>query len=157
MKVVVPFAGPSWPIHAVKLALRQDGVDAALHHMTRENDYYDLLARLWSEGEGFIVVEHDIVVWPGGLQELANCDEPWCTLPYYCSVGWIEDGLGCTKFSHQMIQKSPHFLKEPFPACCAHTRHYCGLDRLIAHRAETLGLKPHVHQPGVSNLNEKWT
>ena len=97
------------------------------------------------------------MVWPGGLQELVNCPEGWCTLPYYCSAGWIEDGLGCTKFSAQFIAEFPDLLKPPFPACCRHTTNYCGLDRLIGHRMEEIGRKPHVHAPGVTNLNERWT
>lgn len=158
MQVVVPFALSSlWALHAVKLALKQDGVDAQFHHMTGDDSYHSLLERLWAAGETFTVVEHDIIVHPGAIQELENCPEPWCTFPYYCSVGWINDGLGCTKFGADLIARYPDFLKEPFPTCCSHTRYYCGLDRLIAHRGEELGIKPHVHSPGVVNLNEKFT
>ena len=157
MTVHVPFAGPSWPIHAVKLALKQDGVAASFEHMTSDDSYFQMMERLWAKGEAFTIVEHDVVVHPGAIQELANCAQPWCTFPYYCSVGWIIDGLGCTKFSADLIAKYPECLKEPFPDCCAHTRFYCGLDRLIAHRMEQLGVKPHVHMPGVVNLNERWT
>jgi hypothetical protein len=163
MKVVVPFVlpGPTkiqpWALAATQLALRQDGIAAEFHHMTEDESYYRLLASMWAAGETFATVEHDIVCWPGALQQLENCPEQWCTLPYYCSVGWIKDGLGCTKFSEQLIRRYPDFLKEPFPNCCQHTRFYCGLDRLIAHRAQELGLEPHVHAPGVTNLNDKWT
>ncbi len=157
MRVVVPFAGPSWPIHAVKLALRQDGVEAEFHHMTNDQSYYRLLAGLWGKGESFTVIEHDIVVWPGAVQELANCPHSICSLPYYCSVGWIKDGLGCTKFSSKVMKQYPNFLNRPFPTCCQHTDNYCGLDRLMAHRAQELGIDFHVHSPGVINLNEKWT
>lgn len=158
MKVVVPFApNPSWPLHAVRLALAQDGVKAEMHHMTGDESYFRLVSGLWGQDEGFIVVEHDIVVHPGGCQELANCPEPWCVFPYYCSVGWIVDGLGCTKFSADLMREHPGFFQEPFPKCCAHTRHYCGLDRLIAHRMQELGVEAHVHAPGVVNLNQKWT
>ena len=159
MRVVIPWAGPSWPLHAVQLALQQDGVAAEYHQMRGDEDYHDLLSRLWTEcaTEGFIVVEHDIVCWPGAIQKLIDCRHPWCVYPYYCSVGWILDGLGCAKFGPGLLQLYPDWLREPFPACCAHTRNYCGLDRLVAHRAQELGLKPHVHRPGVTNLNEKWT
>ncbi len=141
----------------MRLALAQDGVEAEYHHMTAEDSYHCLLSGLWSAHETFTVVEHDIVVHPGGIQELENCSEPWCTYPYYCSVGWIEDGLGCTKFGAELLSRYPAALQEPFPTCCSHTRYYCGLDRLIAHKLNELGLKPHVHMPGVVNLNERWT
>jgi|ERR1035438_1681329 hypothetical protein len=159
MKVVVPFAtrGQAWALQAVRLALAQDGVEASFEHMTDDGSYFRLMSGLWEKGESFAVVEHDIVVWPGGMQELASCPEPWCSMPYYCSVGWIEDGLGCTKFSEEIIRRAPRMFKEPFPDCCAHTSNYCGLDRLIAHRFEQIGIRPHVHSPGVVNLNERWT
>lgn len=158
MKVVVPFALSSpWALGAVKLALRQDGIEAEYVHMTDDLSYHRLLSRLWSAGEAFTVVEHDVVVYPSAIQGLENCPEQWCTYPYYCSVGWIKDGLGCTKFSAELLKTYPDFLKEPYPDCCAHTAYFCGLDRLIAHRAEQLGIKPHMHYPGVVNLNEKWT
>ena len=158
MLVVVPFAlSSAWALHAAKLALAQDGVAARFAFMDREEAYYNLLAALWKLGESFLIVEHDIVVWPGAVAELENCPEPWCTLPYYCSVGWITDGLGCTKFGAHFLREHPDFLLEPFPSCCQHTRNFCGLDRTIAHRAMELGLQPHVHRPGVSNLNERWT
>lgn len=160
-RVVVPFAlggkAQPWPLSAVRLALEQDGWQPEFRHMVHGESYFDLLSELWQAGQRFIVVEHDIVVWPGALSELEACTEGWCTLPYYCSVGWIEDGLGCTKFSARFIGENPDLLAEPFPACCSHTRNYCGLDRTIAHRMQELGIRPHVHKPGVINLNERWT
>ena len=159
MKVIVPFAVSehSWALAATQLSLRQDGVEAQFEQMRGVEDYFTLFARHWEQGETFTIVEHDIVPWPGALQELENCSGLWCTLPYYCSVGWIRDGLGATKFSADLMKQFPNFLQAPFPDCCAHTRHYCGLDRLIAHRMMELGIEPHVHQPGVVNLNSKWT
>lgn len=158
MKVVVPFApSTAWPLQATRLALAQDGVDAEFRHMTDEESYFRLLSELWSGAESFITVEHDIVVWPGAIQQLADCPHEWCTVPYYCSVGWIEDGLGCTKFSSSLIGKIPEMFTA-FPGCCAHTKNYCGLDRLIAHQlTDARGFRPHVHSPGVANLNERWT
>lgn len=157
MKVVVPFATNSPLLHAVQIALRQDGVVAEYIHCSEDRSYYDLVYRLWAEGDTFCIVEHDIVVWPSAINELEHCQELWCTRPYYCSVGWIEDGLGCTKFDKQLMIQYPNFMSEPFPSCCPHTVYYCGLDRFIAHRMIELGIKPHIHTPGVSNLNDKWT
>lgn len=159
MQVYVPFApsSHSWALPAVSLSLRQDGWKAQFEHMTDDEAYYRLFTRIWDKKETFCIVEHDIVVWPGGISELEACHEPWCVLPYYCSVGWIIDGLGCTKFSKELIEAQPDFFKEPYPTCCQHSKHYCGMDRFIAHRMNDLGIKPHVHSPGVVNLNDKWT
>lgn len=163
MRVVLPFAVPDgerlqpWALSASILAMRQDGWNPTLVYMEGNNSYYDLLSKCWKQRESFCIIEHDIVVWPGALTELDNCNELWCTRPYYCSVGWILDGLGCTKFDEQLIHKFPNFLDPPFPTCCQHTTYFCGLDRLIAHRMQDLGIKPHVHLPGVTNLNGKWT
>jgi|SRR5215831_7556408 len=159
MKVVVPFAvsDSTWTLAAVRMALRQDGIEAQYVQMRENQDYHKLLRALWGEKETFVVVEHDVVCWPGAIQRLVNCRESWCTLPYYCSVGWITDGLGCTKFSGSLQRKYPEFLSAPYPSCCAHSVAYCGLDRTIAHRFEQLGIEPHVHSPGVVNLNSRWT
>jgi hypothetical protein len=160
-RVVVPFAivgkAQPWPLSAVRLALEQDGWKPEYHHMVHDESYWELLEGLWKTKETFIIVEHDIVVWPGALTELINCPHLWCTFPYYSSVGWIEDGLGCTKFSGKFTRLEPKFLYNPYPECCQHTRHYCGLDRTIAHKMESIRFKPHVHHPGVINLNERWT
>lgn len=163
MKVIVPFAIPChtgvqpWALAATRLALIQDGIDPSFELMKEGDSYYKLMCELWAAGESFTTVEHDIVVWPSAIEQLEQCKEPWCVYPYYCSVGWIIDGLGCTKFEGSFIKKHPNFLKEPFPTCCNHTTYYCGLDRLIAHRMQDLGIKPHIHTPGVVNLNDKWT
>jgi len=157
MQVIVPFATSASMLPAVRLALRQDGWEADYRHMREQTSYYDLLVEMWAKGRTFCVVEHDIVCPPGALTELANCPEGWCTRPYYCSMGWILDGLGCAKFSEDFIAAHPGFLEPPFPTCCKHTTYYCGLDRLIAHRCSDLGIKPHVHEPGVVNLNDKFT
>jgi hypothetical protein len=157
MKIIVPFATKAPMIQAVQIALRQDGHEPLYVHCKHEEDYFNLVAEHWEAKEDFCVIEHDIVIWPGALQELEDCEELWCVRPYYCSVGWIIDGLGCTKFSSEMMTKYSDFFKEPFPKCCMHTKNYCGLDRLIAHRMMDLEIKPHIHNPGVSNLNDKWT
>jgi hypothetical protein len=163
VRVLVPFAVPraeylvDSALRFTQLALRQDGIQAEFVPMLHDQSYYDLLASAWEAGESFCVVEHDIIVWPGALQKLADCPHGWCTRPYYCSVGWIEDGLGCTRFSAEFIRQHPDLLREPFPSCCSHTRNWCGLDRLIAHKLGAGGLKPHVHQTPVTNLNSKWT
>jgi len=157
MRVVVPFGTKAPMLRAVQIALEQDGVEAQYEHMARPDSYFELMKRLWAARETVVIVEHDVVVWPGGVDQLAQCSEPWCTLPYYCSVGWIIDGLGCTKFADELMTEVPEMFEEPFPSCCSHHRDYCGLDRLIAHRLQQLGRAPHVHSPGVSNLNGKWT
>ena len=163
MQVVVPYAtnpkhGSPWALPAVQLALRQDGWEPQCLDLTgQETGYFDLVSELWSRRETVTIVEHDIVVWPGAIQDLENCSEDWCTYPYYCSLGWIQDGLGCTKFSGALMERYPEFFAEPYPTCCNHSKHYCGLDRFIAHRFEELEVKPHVHSPGVTNLNARWT
>jgi hypothetical protein len=157
MRVIVPFATKSPMLTPVRIALSQDGWEAEYHHCSKEDDYYNLVVSCWNAKETFCIVEHDIVVWPGALQELESCPEFWCTRPYYCSVGWIIDGLGCTKFSKELLERYPSLVNEPFPSCCAHTKNWCGLDRVINHRMIEMGMKPHVHLPGVSNLNDRWS
>jgi len=161
MTVHIPFAfgksAQAWALDAARLALRQDGIEFKLHYVDQDESYYDLLSGLWADQQGFIIVEHDIVVWPGAIGQLEECPEPWCLYPYYASVGWCSDALGCTKFSAELLRQYPDVLKEPFPTCCSHSKYWCGLDRLIAHRLKEYGVEPHVHSPAVVNLNDRWT
>jgi hypothetical protein len=102
--VVVAAVSHDCPAH---LALAQEGVAHEVLICEGELDYGEHLARLWREGEGFVLVEHDVVPWPGAVRGLAECSYGWCAHAY----PWDDDGLvtslGCVKFGYQVLQRFP--------------------------------------------------
>jgi len=98
-------------------ALRAEGI----YHQTRICEgpcgYGKLIADLWQEGKGFILVEHDIVPWPGALQAMWECSEYWCGYPYiYPYHTYAPDSkrmllhshaFGCVKFSDVLVKGWP--------------------------------------------------
>ena len=74
--------------------------------------YVDLLGKLWDKGETFINLEHDVVPWPGALDELYNCDQPCCRFSYPMFPPGSRDerifgaGIGCIKFTEEVIRNT---------------------------------------------------
>ena len=44
--------------------------------------YHDYMAGAWRRRKDFINIEHDVIPWPGAIQELMSCSEPWCFFGY---------------------------------------------------------------------------
>lgn len=97
--------------------------------------YYQLLAELWAAGETFAIVEHDIVVGPETLNQLADCYSDWCVAPYPYFVG-LYPGLGCMKFGDTLLRRWPQALQEVGEmADGTHPRrHWCRLDAWLCDR-----------------------
>lgn len=114
MRVVVP------ALHADNVATRclsAEHVEHEVHVLKGPNDYAQLLAKLWRDGEGFVVVEDDIAPYPGAIKALENCTHYWCGY-FYCLPGrWdVEEDdqhselfgtNGCFKVSTEVIQAMP--------------------------------------------------
>lgn len=103
--VIATCAGPSCP---AGLALACEGVPATVHATPGEGGYAALLAAQWAAPGGFILVEGDIVPWPGALAALEACPEPWCgyRYPRHGRFGDLH-GLGCVKFSPALTAAHP--------------------------------------------------
>ena len=154
MRVVVPYAASDRDARiglypAVRAALEADGVAAEYVDVSGSpTAYHELLAGLWREGQAFTVIEHDVVVRPGAIAELDRCPERWCCAVYRSAVGPLIGGLGCTRFSGQLLQEHPavfrtidHLPPDGTP------RHYWGrLDtRLKIVLMQSEGVTPHAH------------
>lgn len=76
MRIVVATTEPDSP---AARALRMEGFDVeeSCHEPVR--GYPALFSDLWNAGDTFITVEHDIIPWPGAIDGLISCPEPWCT------------------------------------------------------------------------------
>ncbi len=124
-----------------------DGYDPEPVPMQGEYGYYNLLADLWRAGETFVVIEHDIVVYPGAIGAMLDCDHGWCGTVYPYRAAEIAC-LGCTKFSAEFIAAHPGV-----PAWVAAREHgWRYLDTQWA--AALLPERIHEHRPAVGH--ERW-
>lgn len=117
--------------------------------------YSDLLAELWRQGESFALVEQDIVVNPNSLSDLAYCDRGWCAFTYPFGNGGSIEGLGCTKFSAELIALCPDAIKYTWEHVDPRhpAGHWCTLDiRLNMVLSNKYGVSRHVHMPMVGHL-----
>jgi hypothetical protein len=154
MRTVVPYV-TLWP--ETQAALEADGRQAEYVFVGGSaTAYFELLQALWQEGQGFVVVEQDIVPGLGAIAEMESCPEPWCGRPYNMG-GSIEPALGCTRFSDALVHDAPGVIEAitrlPFDGI-TDRRHWGRLDsRLKQVLEDQLGLKHHWHWPAVEHLN----
>ena len=144
--IVIPFAetnGTSAVLDAVKLNLATQGLKPRLVKMERDFSYDQLIRSLWKRNEPFILVEHDIVPFPGALRTLWQCKEPWCGYPYYV-YGELRSYLGCTKFDPSRLGECP------LPADLTHWQL---IDKLIEKELMKRGFNGCIHSPAVTHLN----
>lgn len=85
-------------------ALEREGEEFELVLMKTKYSYAHLIYELFSKGEGFILLEHDIVPWPGAIKELRNCKEDWCTHKYPFAPNAIRWAMGCIKLSSNIVR-----------------------------------------------------
>lgn len=113
-----------------------------------EEAYWEVLSRLWRIGETFCVVEHDVIVRPDSLSELAQCSSDWCSfeVPYGCG---IYAGLSCAKFSAALIARHPDTLEKVGERSDeGHLpKHWCRLDSWLQVVLREKGESMCVHSP----------
>jgi hypothetical protein len=99
--------------------------------------YGYLLERCWHDGESFLVVEHDIVIGPNTVAEFESCPEEWCSAGYTyfdkAPNGTPGGGLGCTKFSSELLRRWPGLMSDANGLHCpGHPdAHWCTRDLAI--------------------------
>lgn len=77
LKVVCPYTNLLQ--FATEFFLRLEEPDTRFVDVSHSDmAYFDLFEKLWSEKETFIIVEHDVVIWPGALHEMYDCPELFC-------------------------------------------------------------------------------
>lgn len=115
--------------------------------------YRDHLQDFWNHGETFINMEHDVVPWPGAIEEIAGCEHDWCVFAY--EPGQLalagECYLGLAKFSSLLIRALPDVWRDmadpDWQLCDSHLYSYAG----------QRGVSPHQHFPPVVNANPRTT
>jgi hypothetical protein len=141
--VLVPWADGS-PHVQVLANLSAQGVTFKAVRMHTDQDYPHELAAWWADGRPFVVVEHDICPWPGAIDQLAECPQPWCALPYIEATR-LAAFLGCTYFDPARLGPSVPLIEGDTWMTADTT-----LIRELHHR---WGSGPHLHGPPVVHLN----
>lgn len=145
-RVIVPYVGK--PLDVQKDVLRSMHVEPEYIDVSGDRwNYWRLLSRLWSEGESFMIVEQDILPWPGALHDAWRCSEPWCVFPYLIGGVYSPVGHGCVKYSNEILRRAPKAVER------VKRRHWSTLDSHTIFAVRRSGFKPHVHQPPVLHLN----
>lgn len=116
--------------------------------------YSRILVDAWEALGDLVVVEHDVGIRDGVLQELLDCGQPWCGFPYPIGDQLLVC-LGCTKFSAHLKASLPNLMvvaatvdDSGMPA-----GDWRRMDVRIADRLEALGHQRHVHGPPVTHFH----
>jgi hypothetical protein len=154
MRIVVPFVKTA-PGVLEALSDTGHGYDA-VYVGDSDSAYFDLLYELWSAGDGFIVVEQDVIVRPDTIDALLQCSMPWCMypIPY---LGSTYPGLGCVKFSESVLRQSPNAMARVAGMSDAThpAKHWCRLDAWLQYRVLPQdGHERHIHQPPLGHYRE---
>lgn len=108
----------------------------------------------WAEGQTFINIEQDVVVWPGAIRALWQCPHDWCVhdfhLPNHQTRNLENEKvgvpIGCVKISAEAIRRTSGIWDEPS------LWEYC--EQKLTKELIKSGLTPHQHHPGIVNANE---
>lgn len=141
--------------------LNADGWSANYFYVgNSQEDYFNLLNSYWDKKQGFILVEHDIIPWPGALNTFLNCPEPWCGFQYLYPPpkGYKILANGCTKFSKTLIDAVPDLFDiiekdaglffDPIEV----PKGWTTLDGRMNAILRSFDFEPHVHMPPVVHL-----
>lgn len=140
--MLVPYA----TLHpTTEQVMKASGLAVEFVHMPDDDAYRRELRERWAIGQTFVIVEQDIVPWPGAIEELHSCMGLWCACAYKLFGGYgIFHSFGCAKFSAELIAKLPSVWDEP----C----HWSLLDQRFVFAAQAIGETPHSHRPPVIHL-----
>lgn len=147
-RAIVPHAGP--PLDVQRHVLASVNVEPEYVDVSGDDhDYWRLIRRLWSAGDPFMLLEHDVLPWPGALHLAWRCPEPWCVYPYLIGGAYSTVGHGCVKYGAAVMEAAPDAV------ATVGRRHWSTLDSHTIHAVRTAGFRPHVHQPPVLHLNPR--
>lgn len=128
-------------------ALIIEGFEVIEVVMQDDFHYGRLAADLFNAGRGFVLVEDDVVPWPGAIKQLLACEEPWCGFEW--PRFYVQDeprsgfthGLGCVRFSDTLVaQYTPAW----------GDKRWDEVDGAVFQMLE--GLECHIHTPPVAHL-----
>jgi hypothetical protein len=116
--------------------------------------YSRILVEAWATPGDLTVVEHDVGIRAGVIEELAGCSQPWCGFPY--AIGdQLLVCLGCTRFSAHLKASLPDLMAEAAADTDSGVRagDWRRMDVRIAGHLEGFGHRRHVHLPEVRHFH----
>jgi hypothetical protein len=174
MRVVIPFVrgklrDETWAVGASLNATFVDLTDD-------DQGYFKLLTRLWSQGEGFVQLEENVVPIPALVQELWDCPHEWCAGFFWAWDGAVMDGesrpqrprryrvsntMALSKFGGSLLRRAPGVMRDAV-ARSNDRQHFNQLDLILVHEGGVLqghpyNATPHVHaQPVDHRATPAW-
>jgi hypothetical protein len=121
-------------------ALRMEGVDAGEYPCMDPFDYGAHFTGLWDRHQAFVIVEWDIIPWPGAVAALLECPKRWCTHCYPVHRGNLTVSFGIGKY----------IPVGPAPEEWSETPWHLLDGAVVPVLQERLG-RPHVHEPPVAH------
>lgn len=118
--------------------------------------YTDYLQDMWDRGQTFINVEHDVVPWPGALEQLMDCPNPWCFFGYRQALDVAANGgapFGLVKLDERIIAGLPRVWQEMRVHYRDHDQAWRYNDIHFFAHARAQGWHPHQHVPSVLNAH----
>src|SRR6185436_8277734 len=97
-RVLVTYTKATEKVQAVIDCLRIQYVQPEVVKVDTGDAYWKMLRDAWEDGREFMVVEHDVMVWPGSVAFLFSCDMDWCVLPTLCHGRMYTTSLGAMRF-----------------------------------------------------------
>lgn len=111
-----------------------------------DDAYWATLADMWDAAESFTIVEHDVIIQPDTIAELALCEREWCSflVPYFNGP---YAGLGCVKFTTPLIRRNPDALNvvAGMSDPSHEPKHFCRLDAWLQQTLGRAGEQLHIH------------
>jgi hypothetical protein len=108
MRIIVPSRWTSAPATRALVMEGHEVIEVVLDDL--HLGYSRLVRDEWNAGlGGFIVVEDDVVPWPGALREFEQCEHDWCAFEVPRGVVSYEPrsgfaiGLACMRFSDALV------------------------------------------------------
>lgn len=121
--------------------------------------YARILVEAWAEPGDLVIVEHDIGIRAGVVEELLSCTQPWCGFPYAIGTALLVC-LGCTRFSAHLKASLPGLMAEAASITAemdgggVPAGDWRRMDIRIAACLERLGHARHAHGPAVTHFHQ---
>lgn len=150
MKILVPYVNLHPTLNFVLSTECYDDEVICRYTGNSEESYFNLMREAWLAQKTFILIEHDLVPWPGALTQIWQCEAPFCTYPAPHGIGPDRKytyGLGILKFDEMLMKWFPDHLEDP-----SLTRKWYHLDGEVFTRLQEKNIKIHYHYPPVLHL-----
>lgn len=123
-----------------------ESVPPSTDYSQQPEAYAGRLVKAWQDRIGFINLEHDVAPWPGALDQLWLCPEPFCFFRYPAPNGQLVAGIGCAKFGQDLLDAIPNSWED------WGTVPWWDLDGAIVSDILSAGFIGHEHGPPVAHV-----